>query len=101
MEYVENAGIEIANNSWEFTVPSGSTICFSEHPVQYDWQSQAHISCVSGNCETCKSSIDGNYSGNGWSNSTLTVDLDSKKTYTGCHVVAREDEQDVKCTFGW
>ena len=101
VEYVENAGIEIANNSWEFTVPSGSTICFSEHPVQYDWQSQAHISCVSGNCETCKSSIDGNYSGNGWSNSTLTVDLDSKKTYTGCHVVAREDEQDVKCTFGW
>lgn len=101
VEYVENAGIEIANNSWEFTVPSGSTICFSEHPVQYDWQSQAHISCVSGNCETCKSSIDGNYSGNGWSNFTLTVDLDSKKTYTGCHVVAREDEQDVKCTFGW
>ena len=96
-----SGGTTIANNVSDFTVPSGTNVCFSNHPVPNDWQTQAHLKCDPGNHENGHVAIDDVDGGHGWGTIEITVDLDANKKYTGCHVVSRRDGNNVTCHFGW
>lgn len=91
----------IGNTDYSFTVESGKKVCFNAHPVEYDWQTKAHLQCTACNAADCIVSIDDVSGSHGWDAPTIDVDLSADKTYTGCHTISRTDGGKVSCKFGW
>lgn len=90
--------ITIANNQWDFTVASGTNVCFTNHPVMYSWQSSANILCNACNYEGCTVSF-GTASGSGWNTAQLNIPLNASKTFSGCWVASRTDKANVVCAI--
>jgi hypothetical protein len=92
------SSITIANNQWNFTVASGTSVCFTNHPVVYDWQSSANILCNACEYEGCTVSF-GTASGSGWDKAQLNIPLNASKTFSGCWVASRTDKANVVCAI--
>jgi hypothetical protein len=90
--------ITIANNQWNFTVASGTSVCFTNHPVVYDWQSSANILCNACGYSGCTVSF-GTVSGSDWNAAQLNIPLNASKTFSGCWVASRTDNANVVCTI--